>query len=123
MHPDNVRCLAVAGIDVCSLANNHTLDFGEAGPLETMDTLAGVGVRSVGAGCTLAEAREPARVGIPGEGRLLVFAFGDESSGIPPGWTAGDDRPGLDVLPDLSQATARGVLERFRAAALRAVAA
>jgi poly-gamma-glutamate synthesis protein (capsule biosynthesis protein) len=49
---------------------------------------------------------------MPEKGRLIVFAFGDESSGIPPGWTATDERPGIDLLPDLSEATARGVLER-----------
>ena len=26
MHPGNVGCLTAAGIDVCSLANNHVLD-------------------------------------------------------------------------------------------------
>lgn len=114
MHPDNVRCLAVARIDVCALANNHVLDFGEPGLLETMDTLAGTGVRSAGAGRSLDEAREPARVGIPGGGRLVVFAFGDETSGIPQSWTATAHRPGIDVLPDLSEATAGGVLERVR---------
>jgi poly-gamma-glutamate synthesis protein (capsule biosynthesis protein) len=112
VHPDNVGCLTAAGIDVCALANNHVLDFGEAGLRETLDTLAGAGLRSAGAGRTLAEAREPARVDMPEKGRLIVFAFGDESSGIPPGWTATDERPGIDLLPDLSEATARGVLER-----------
>ncbi|HZP36345.1 MAG TPA: CapA family protein [Methylomirabilota bacterium] len=115
MHPDNVRCLAAARIDVCALANNHVLDFGEAGLLETMDTLAGVGVRSAGAGRTLDEAREPAQVGLPGEGRLLVFAFGHESSGILPAWAATRTRAGLDVLPDLSEATARDILQRVHA--------
>jgi poly-gamma-glutamate synthesis protein (capsule biosynthesis protein) len=114
MHPDNVRCLATAGIDVCALANNHVLDFGEVGLLETMDTLAGAGVRSTGAGRTLGEAREPARVGIPGEGRLFVFGSGDETSGIPPGWAATASRPGIDLLPDLSESTARGIRERVQ---------
>ncbi len=114
MHPDNVRCLTAAGIDVCALANNHVLDFSEAGLLETIDTLAAVGVRSAGAGRTLAEAHEPARVGIPGEGRLFVFAFGDESSGTPPSWAATDEAPGINVLPDLSETTASEIVERVQ---------
>jgi poly-gamma-glutamate synthesis protein (capsule biosynthesis protein) len=114
MHPDNVECLRAAGIDVCALANNHVLDFGHAGLRETLDTLARAGLRSAGAGWTLAEAREPAIVGVPRKGRLVVFAFGDETSGIPPSWAATDDRPGIDFLPDLSEATARGILERVR---------
>jgi len=31
MHPANVGCLTAAGIDACSLANNHVLDWGRAG--------------------------------------------------------------------------------------------
>ncbi len=114
MHPDNVECLRAAGIDVCALANNHVLDFGRAGLLETLDTLARAGVRSAGAGWTPAEAREPAIVSTAGKGRLVVFAFGDQSSGIPPSWAATDDRPGIDFVPDLSEATAQGILDRVR---------
>ncbi len=45
MHPDDVQCLTVARIDVGTLANNHVLDFGCAGLLETLDTLARAGLR------------------------------------------------------------------------------
>ncbi len=27
MHPDNIDCITVARIEVCSLANNHVLDW------------------------------------------------------------------------------------------------
>jgi poly-gamma-glutamate synthesis protein (capsule biosynthesis protein) len=114
MHPDNVQCLTAAGIDVCALANNHVLDFGHAGLRETLETLTRVGVRTAGAGRILPEAREPAVVEIAGKGRLVVFAFGDETSGIPSGWAATDDGPGVDFLPDLSAATARSIRERVQ---------
>jgi poly-gamma-glutamate synthesis protein (capsule biosynthesis protein) len=114
MHPDNVPCLTAAGIDVCGLANNHVLDFGHAGLRETLETLARAGLQTAGAGRTLAEAREPAVVEIPGKGRLIVFSLGDETSGIPSTWAATDDRPGIDFLPDLSEATANGIRERVR---------
>ena len=114
MHPDNVQCLTAAGIDVCTLANNHVLDFGPAGLQETLDTLARAGLRTAGAGRALPEAREPAVVEIAGKGRLVVLAFGDETSGIPSSWAATSDRPGIDFLPDLSDATARSVLDRVR---------
>jgi poly-gamma-glutamate capsule biosynthesis protein CapA/YwtB (metallophosphatase superfamily) len=112
MHPDNVQCLTAAGIDVCILANNHVLDFGHAGLRETLETLTRAGLRSAGAGRSLAEAREPAVVEISGKGRLVVFGFGDETSGIPSSWAATNDRPGIDFLPDLSAATASGILAR-----------
>ena len=114
MHPDNVRCLTAAGIDVCALANNHVLDFGRPGLRETLETLLQARLGTAGAGNTLAEARAPAVVEISGKGRVVVFGFGDESSGIPGSWAATNDRPGIDVLPDLSEATATGIADRVR---------
>ncbi len=38
MHPENIDCLTRAGIDACSLANNHVLDWGYAGLQETLET-------------------------------------------------------------------------------------
>jgi poly-gamma-glutamate synthesis protein (capsule biosynthesis protein) len=42
---------------------------------------------------------------VPGKGRVIVFGFGTETSGIPRNWAATEDRPGLDLLMDLSDAT------------------
>ncbi len=114
MHPDNVHCLTAAGIDVCALANNHVLDFGHPGLRETLETLSQARLGTAGAGDSLDEARAPAVVEISGKGRLVVFGFGDESSGIPSSWAATNDRPGIDVLPDLSEATATGIVERVQ---------
>lgn len=43
MHPDNTRCLVVAGVDCCVLANNHVLDWGYSGLEETLETLHAIG--------------------------------------------------------------------------------
>jgi hypothetical protein len=40
MHPRNVACLQAAGIDCCVLANNHVLDWGIPGLLETVELAA-----------------------------------------------------------------------------------
>jgi len=40
---------------------------------------------------------------------VLVFAFGTETSGIPSGWAARPDRPGVHLLEDLSEATAHRI--------------
>ena len=102
MHPANVPILAAAGIDCCVLANNHVLDWGRAGLIETLETLARAGVSVAGAGRNLDAAQAPA-VLEPGNGsRVLVFAFGAEDSGIPPEWAADPTRPGVHLLPDLS---------------------
>ncbi len=114
MHPENVECLTAARIDVCGLANNHVLDYGYAGLAETLDVLTRAGLKPVGAGHSLADARVPAVVPLAGGTRVVVFAFGTEASGIPPGWAAREDRPGVELLPDLSETTAVGIAERVR---------
>ena len=112
MHPGNVECLTAARIDVCSLANNHVLDYGYTGLADTLEALSRAGLKTAGAGRSLAEARAPALVPLPGAARLAVVACGTESSGIPPDWAARADRAGVDVLSDLSEATAAGIVER-----------
>ncbi|MDT3443364.1 MULTISPECIES: CapA family protein [unclassified Pseudofrankia] len=114
MSPGNLPCLAAARPDVCALANNHVLDFGRAGLVETLDVLASAGLRTAGAGRNADEARQPAAVPLDDGSRLLVLAFGVPSSGIPPTWAAVGDRPGVDVVPELSDAAADDVAARAR---------
>jgi poly-gamma-glutamate synthesis protein (capsule biosynthesis protein) len=102
MHPANVPCLTAAGIDCCALANNHIRDWGPGGLLETVETLHKAGIRTAGAGSTDAEAAAPAIVELAGLGRVLVFAFATESSGVERDWAAGRDRSGVNRLDDLS---------------------
>lgn len=112
MHPENVDCLTAARVDVCVLANNHVLDFGRAGLLETVETLTKTGLRTAGAGRTLDEAQQPALLNLDHHARLIVFGFGFESSGIPASWAAGDDTPGVALLADLSKKTASEIGQR-----------
>ncbi len=114
MHPENTGCLVAAGVDVCSLANNHLLDFGPEGLLDTLDQLAGAGIAGAGAGRTAVEAGRPVTVPLPGDRRLVVTACGTESSGIPPYWRATSRRPGVQVLTDLTAGTADGLAARCR---------
>jgi poly-gamma-glutamate synthesis protein (capsule biosynthesis protein) len=107
MSPANAACLAAARLDCCVLANNHVLDWGPAGLAETLDTLHALGMRTAGAGRSAGEARAPARVA----DRLLVFAFGMESAGVPTEWAAHEARPGVNFLPDLSAQTTDAVAD------------
>ena len=116
MSPANVPCLAAVRPDACALANNHVLDFGRPGLAETLDALAGAGLRSAGAGRDAAEAWRPATVPLPGGGRALVFSFGLASSGIPASWAATGDRAGVAFLTGLSDSTAAEVVARVREA-------
>jgi poly-gamma-glutamate capsule biosynthesis protein CapA/YwtB (metallophosphatase superfamily) len=114
MHPANVPCLTAAGIDCCVLANNHVLDWGEAGLAETLETLRRAKVQTTGAGRDGAEAAAPA-VLKTAMGRVLVFSMGAASSGIPLDWAAAPGRPGVNLLPDFSDATLRKVAAQVKA--------
>ena len=102
MNPDNIACLAALAPDVCTLANNHVLDFGIAGLTETLDVLADARIHAVGAGRDARAARAPAIVPCGSDGRLLVVGCGTPSSGIPPNWAAAASRPGVHLLTDLT---------------------
>src|SRR5690554_3771476 len=109
MHPDNVPVLTAAGIDCCVLANNHVLDWGEAGLLETLDTLARARIAAAGAGRNAAEARAPAVLAAGAGPRILVLGLGSTDSGVPRGWAAGSAKPGVHVLLDYSEASVHEV--------------
>lgn len=114
MNPANLPALTVARPDVCALANNHVLDFGRDGLVETLDALAAAGISAAGAGRDLDEARKPVIVPLPGGGRVLVFAFGMESSGIPPTWAASRSRSGVDLVSVPSEHIAGEIADRAR---------
>lgn len=115
MHPANVPCLTAAGIDCCVLANNHVLDWGYAGLAETLETLRRAGLQRAGAGRDRAEAAAPAVLPVAGKSRVLVFAYGAQSSGIPPDWAAAAGLPGVNLLPDLSPATLQQIAAQVEA--------
>ena len=115
MQPANVPCLTAAGIDACALANNHVLDWGYAGLDETLKTLHSVGIKTAGAGGNREQAAMPAELPVPGKGRVQLFSFGLESSGIPQQWRAADDKPGVNLLPDLSDSTVALIAAGVRA--------
>ncbi len=98
MHPDNVGCLTIAGLDCCVLANNHVLDWGPVGLEDTLATLEQAGVRAAGAGRSVASAERPAILATADGRRLVVLAFALPSSGVPPQWAAGEGRAGVSLL-------------------------
>ena len=115
MHPENIDCITAAQVNVCVLANNHVLDYGRAGLIETLRTLEHAGVTTVGAGRNLAEARRAAVRSLPGGIRLIAGACAHESSGVSDDWAALTDEAGVDLLPDLSDETAGAVAARITA--------
>ena len=45
--------------------------------------------------------------------RLLIFSFALTSSGVPLEWAATEGAPGINLLPDLSEASASEVADRI----------
>ncbi len=114
MHPGNAPSLTAAGIDISALANNHVLDWGYGGLAETLQTLKNSRIKSTGAGQDLNEATAPAVAEVKGKGRVIVFSFGSDTSGIPVNWGATGKRPGVNLLPDLSRNTVHTIAARVR---------
>ncbi len=81
----NVRCV--------NLANNHALDYGEHGLIETLDRLDAGGIAHAGGGRNLADAIKPALVDVGGM-RVGVIGITDTM----PEFAAGRHRPGTNVL-------------------------
>jgi len=109
MHPANVSCLTSANIDCCVLANNHILDWGYAGLLETLAVLEDVGVETTGAGSNARQATTPAVLPVGGKGRVLVFAYGSHTSGVFHNWAATKNRAGVSLLTNLSEVTVKRI--------------
>ena len=101
MHPRNAACLATAKIDITVLANNHVLDWGYDGLEETLSTLDQAGIRSAGSGRDIRAASRPAIIDLKDKGRVIVSAWAHASSGVPPGWAATRNRPGVNRLDNL----------------------
>jgi poly-gamma-glutamate synthesis protein (capsule biosynthesis protein) len=117
MHPGNAPSLQEAEIDCCVLANNHVLDWGYRGLDDSLSTLQALGIATTGAGRDAAQAEAPAALPLPGGGRLLVLGLAHRSSGVPADWAAAQGRPGVNLLPDLGDATVEHIARQ--AAALR----
>jgi poly-gamma-glutamate capsule biosynthesis protein CapA/YwtB (metallophosphatase superfamily) len=101
--PNAVETLLHLGVDCVTLANNHALDFGIEGLLDTFEHLRAAGI----AGENVEKARAPAVFeGVP------IVSFADH----PPGFAARPERPGIayaDIsrgLPDWLRERARGAL-------------
>lgn len=114
LHPDNAPCLTAAGIDCCVLANNHVLDWGSAGLIETIETLRRSGLRTAGAGADREQAQAPAILPLSDGTRVLVFAGATIDSGVLAAWSACAARPGVAHLPDLSSRTVAQIARRVR---------
>jgi len=94
--------LKAAGVTVVNLANNHSLDFGAASMLQTIDNAHAAGLLTVGAGADAAQAYAPALVRTPGG----TVAFLGLSQILPAGWAATANGPGVASGSDVAASVA-----------------
>lgn len=90
----NFPALLYAGFDVISLANNHTLDWGEENLLDTLDRFQKAGLPYIGAGKNIMEARKPVILERKGT-RVGFLAY---SCVIPKDFEATENKPGLSGI-------------------------
>jgi poly-gamma-glutamate synthesis protein (capsule biosynthesis protein) len=93
--------IQAAGIDLVSVANNHALDYGQVGLLDTSDSAAAANMPIVGAGRTSAEAYAPYLTTIKGV-RLAVIGLSQVWE-LSTTWKATETRPGLAMAFDTTR--------------------
>jgi poly-gamma-glutamate synthesis protein (capsule biosynthesis protein) len=113
MHPENVKVLIAADVDHISLANNHVMDWGHHGLMETIETLEKAGIAYSGAGRNAIEAKKPSILEYD-RGRLIVLSYGYHNSGIPPVWAPEGQDPGVNLLHQLNETELENITEKIQ---------
>ena len=117
--PELTKDLVWAGIDLGSLANNHSGDYGPPAMLRSADYVRKAGIVAAGVGKSLAEARE-AKFLETSEGRVALVSV---SSTFPDHSRAGRSRDDVPARPGLNplRYSTRHVVTRERLESLRAI--
>jgi len=109
--PSAFEALRGGGIDVASMANNHGLDFGEAGLRESLIAAKRYGFPVVGIGLDAKQAYRPFRRTINGQRISVIGATQVLDDELISAWTAGPGKPGLASAKDVPR-----LLQEVRAA-------
>lgn len=74
--PQDIELLNKYGFEILTLANNHILDYGEEGVLETLNKCNEVGIKTFGAGINCNEAKKPMIIDIDDK-RIGLISFAE----------------------------------------------
>lgn len=103
--PDTaIPAMTAAGIDVVSLANNHTMDYGREALADTIAKAEAGGLGTVGVGADIDEAFTPLRRTVQGVD-IAIFAF-SQVDDLAEEWAATADRSGMAMAFDTERAYA-----------------
>ena len=87
--------LSAAGIDVISMANNHALDFGQAGFAQTLTAITAKNAPVIGVGANETEAYRPFTATVHGQRIAIIAATQIIDSNLVSSWTATATNPGV----------------------------
>jgi hypothetical protein len=90
-----LRALRAAGVDVATMANNHGLDYGQVGLLDSLAASASSGLPVVGIGENAAAAYAPWRTEVRGVRVAVIGATQVLDDNVLVEWTATPTHPGL----------------------------
>ncbi|GAB3803716.1 CapA family protein [Micromonospora zhanjiangensis] len=102
-----------AGVDAVSIANNHTLDYGQVGLLDTLDSARRAGFPVFGAGRDADQAYAPWLTTVRGV-RIAVLGM-SQISELASQWQATPTRPGIAMAFDTKRAVAAVAAARKQA--------
>ena len=75
-HPDCIKILKYANINLAAMANNHMMDYDAAGAAETIELCKANGIGTLGIGKTAEDAAKPFSVNIKGK-NIAILNFAD----------------------------------------------
>lgn len=101
--PEKISMMQEMDIDIVTIANNHILDFGEAGLLDSCEVLDEAGILYVGGGENLSRAKQLETMEING---ITIGFLGTSRVYMDGSWAAGNTHSGVFSTYDPAQAIA-----------------
>ena len=99
--PSAFSALAAGGVDVASMANNHGMDYGEAGLRDSLAAARNAGFPVIGAGLDSQRAYAPFRRTVRGQRIAVIGATQVLDDHLISAWIAGPRKPGLASAKDV----------------------
>jgi hypothetical protein len=103
-----------AGVDVATIANNHSIDYGPDGLADTLAAKAGTPVGVVGIGANATEAYAPWTREIKGQRIAVIGASDVIEDALIPRWTATDTQGGIASAKGADQARLVAAIQAAR---------